>query len=96
MLLAKCLVSTQADFKWRHAYIEFMMSPSGEYVQTEAGWHLLTLIAGGPSEPLAEWSPVHSQLAVVDQDAFCKVNMFCMRSPCHWLWHLLSIIVKIH
>lgn len=90
MLLAKWLASTQTDLNWRHAYIEFMMSPSGECVQTQAGWRLLTLIAGGPLEPPAEWSPVHSQLVVVDQEVFCKVTMFCMRSPCNLLWHLLS------
>lgn len=82
MLLAKCLASTQPDLNWRHAYIEFMMSPNGEHVQTEAGLRLLALIGGGPLDLPAEWSPIHTQLAVVDQEAFCKVTMFCMRSPC--------------
>ncbi len=79
MLLAKCLACTPLDSKWRHPYIAFMVNPGGEYVQSKAGLDLLTLIAKDALVLPAEWSPLHSQLAIVDQNEFCKVTMLCMR-----------------
>ncbi len=75
MLLAKCL-ARQTVGNWRSDYVKLMLSPEGEYTQTNAGTLLLNPVYSGPPAPPATWLPENQQLVIGNQEAFCKVYWY--------------------